>query len=169
MAEISLNMDSLPDSPSVEIEENTPYEVKITRAEPVLAGSGSQMLQLDLQIIGTDSVVRYDNTVVTKADGSLNRFGLFKLKRIIQATNVSIEGDFKIKLLATLLVNKSFIAFVRKKENNKGKTVFELGHPDSYSPIENQPKENTEPSTVVIAEQPQLKLPKNEVISTEDW
>lgn len=160
MSDILLNMDSMPDSLESQLNETDDFTLKITRAEKIIAGTGAQMLQLDMDVLGTTSSVKFDNTVITKADGSLNPFGQVKLKRILAATNTIIEGDFTIQIAASMLKNKVFVAKLSKKENSKGKIVFELGNPNTY-----KLKETTE----VSEEQIQLDLPQDEVISTEDW
>lgn len=179
--EILLSMDSLPDAPETELNEADSYEVTITRAERTVAKSGAIMLQMDLDIEGTDKNIRYDNTVIQKSDGKMNQPGTYKLKRLLEATGTVIEGGFKIQLAATLLKGKSFITKLAKKETLKGTTVFELGHPKFFEPSEDtvtklaeevseeEIKENTEPGTIVITEQPQLETPNDEIISTEDW
>ena len=178
--EILLSMDSLPNAPETELNETDNYKVTITRAERTVAKSGAIMLQMDLDIEGTDKSIRFDNTVIQKFDGKMNQPGTYKLKRLLEATGVVIEGGFKIQLAATLLKGKSFITKLTKKETLKGITVFELGHPKFFESSEDtlaefteevlkDIKENPEPSTVVLPEQPQLEMPNDEVISTEDW
>lgn len=178
--EILLSMDSLPNEPETQLNETDSYKVTITRAERTVAKSGSIMLQMDLDIEGTDKNIRYDNTVIQKFDGKMNQPGTYKLKRLLEATGVVIEGGFKIQLAATLLKGKSFITKLTKKETSKGMTVFELGHPKFFESSEDtlaefteevskDIKENSEQNTVVITEQPQLEMPNDEVINTEDW
>ena len=179
--EILLSMDSLPDTPVTELNETDSYEVTITRAERTVAKTGAIMLQMDLDIEGTDKNIRFDNTVIQKSNGQMNQLGTYKLKRLLKVTGTVIEGGFKIQLAATLLKGKSFITKLAKKETSKGTTVFELGDPKFFEPSEDtvtklaeevseeEIKENTEPGTVVITGQPQLETPNDEIISTEDW
>lgn len=162
MADTVLNMDSMPDSLDSQLNETDDFKLKIIRAEKIIAATGSQMLQLDLEVVGTNLSVKFDNTVITKADGSMNTFGTFKLKKLLNATKTHIEGDFGIQMAATMLKNKTFLAKLTKKETNKGTTVFELGNPNTFKPIE-------EPTPTVSPDQMQLELPQDEVISTEDW
>lgn len=160
---VMLSMDTLPDDKVEELSLDQVYELKITRAEKVTASTGSEMLQLDLEIVGTPENIKFDNCVITKADGSLNDFGCKKLKKILKATNTIIEGDFPISLAATMLKGKRFKGKITKDQTPKGRTVYKLGNLSTFDSIEeviNLDETNIELET---------PIDPSETIDSSDW
>lgn len=112
----TFSFDTLPEGASSQ--ESGNYNLVIVRAEDMVASTGSKMLQLDYQIKGTESKVRFDNLPYETADGKQIAFGLSKLKKILTAVGLKPEGTFTMKMISKLIIGKEFNVNLDKDETS---------------------------------------------------
>lgn len=166
-----LNLDTMPDTAYEKPQEGT-YVFEITRCELVTAKStGSKMLQFDYVAVDNKEVkVNYDNAPFEDASGNGIRMGLVKIKKILQATNTQIKGDFDVKILPKLLLGKKLTFKAEYKDANS--KYLELKNMDSIVPA--MDVANATPEMFMV--EPNVTQPKQDakpaditILSEQDW
>ncbi len=158
----TFSFDTLPEGTSSQ--ESGNYNLIIIRAEDVVASTGSKMLQLDYQIKGTESKVRFDNLPYETADGKQIAFGLSKLKKILNAINVKPEGTFTMKMISKLIIGKEFNANLDKDETSGYLKLKDINSITKSLPKDPKPEDfvtaNDAPGRITNAEtDPAAKFP----------
>lgn len=148
-----LNLDKMPTKVQSNVQEGL-NKLTIIDAQEIKTKNGCLALQCSYNVNGTDFKINYDNCIITQKDGSDCNVGQVKLRKILEATGVAsvLEGDFTVKMVATLLKGKSFIApLVKGKPNANGKQYLELSTDFSnYLPVEENKQEYTTPKEANI-------------------
>lgn len=137
------------------------HKLTIIKAEEIIATTGTLMLQLTHKVDDTDSELRFDNYAILKADMQTPiTFGLAKLKKLLQATGVVFQGEWEIeklpKMLATLLVGKSFLVNLDYDKNDTEKKYLRIVDINTYAPFYPNVN-NTSPATATTKESIQKK------------
>lgn len=116
--------------------------------------TGSHMLVLTITSPLSPNWKTIENIVYASKENILMPFGLFQLRKLIEATGLEVPEEFSIDVLPTMLKGRTFRAELIEREYN-GKTYLNLGKPDTYSVI---------PPT---ASQVVINKPANEPSATE--
>lgn len=144
-----LNFNSLPDN-ALSIKPGI-HTLTIVKAERIIASTGAEMLQCSYRVGDSKVQINYDNYVIRDKDGNNVPFGLAKLKKLLKAINVIPQGEFTIKTLIPLILNKQFKAEVVPSKRDS--RYLELGSMDTFAPVEvnsphdfmpTEPVENTD-------------------------
>lgn len=130
----------------------------------VAAKTGSHMLVLTITSPLSPNWKTMENIVYASKENILMPFGLFQLRKLIEATGLEVPEEFSIDVVPTMLKGRTFRAELVEREYN-GKTYLNLGKPETYGPIpptasqvsvnkpENKPAEpetNVGPDTTTI-------------------
>ena len=131
--------DQLPDDIGSSLEKGQ-HKLTIIKAEEIFATTGTLMLQLTHKVDDTDSELRYDNYAILKGDGQTPiNFGLAKLKKLLEAINLKFAGSFELeklpKMLATMVVGKSFLVDLDYDKKDEEKKYLKIIDINSYKPF----------------------------------
>lgn len=96
--------------------------------------TGSHMLVLTIKSPLSPNWKTMENIVYASKENILMPFGLFQLRKLIEATGLEVPEEFSIDVLPTMLKGRTFRAELIEREYN-GKTYLNLGKPDTYSVI----------------------------------
>src|SRR5690606_3509951 len=100
----------------------------------VAAKTGSHMLVLTITSPLSPNWKTIENIVYASKENVLMPFGLFQLRKLIEATGLEVPEEFSIDVIPTMLKGRTFRAELIEREYN-GKTYLNLGKPDTYGPI----------------------------------
>lgn len=100
----------------------------------VAAKTGSHMLILTITSPLSPNWKTIENIVYASKENILMPFGLYQLRKLIEATGLEVPEEFSIDVLPTMLKGRTFRAELIEREYN-GKTYLNLGKPDTYSVI----------------------------------
>lgn len=119
------------------------YPLEILKVEEIHSTKGSFYLKFDYKVLGTEHIIRYDNCVITKNDGTTSRLGLTKLNKILKAVNSNLKGGTNSKIICSLLSGRGLKLKARLKKDGD---YYKIDSSDmSFSHIESidAPEEKT--------------------------
>lgn len=96
------------------------HKLTIVEATTVLTKNGHKAVQFTYSVDDNEKFqIRFDNATIEYNDGRACNVGQYKLRKIMEATNVIPQGEFTIKTILPLLKGKSFVAELVRDKNDK--------------------------------------------------
>ena len=133
---MAINFDSLPNTGSnFTVVPKGRYVAKIKKAEMKQPKDETKPKYLSLQytLIENDKTIANVFDALYESDTQLLRY---KLKRFIEALKLPIAGDFELKDLCKMVVNKSFtVAITTEEYNNNTRNVVDAFDDTIYETI----------------------------------
>lgn len=156
---MKINFNTLPNEPTSNNIKPGFHNVRIEDVTTQVNSTGSLAVVVTYKL---ENLKIMNYVTYQSAAGDPINMGLYTIKRMLETCNVIPKGDFDVKLLKSLLLNKEHRAEIVEEEY-QDKTYLKIGHPRTFSAIERTPQE-----IEAEAEQEELMTELNNAQLVED-
>lgn len=166
---IKLKFDDLKTSSFDQITKEGIYILQFDDLIQGVTQKGDTKYEMSHKIVNTNLKINYDNYVLYNNKGEILAFGTNKLRRLIEATGITIE-EITPKLLKTLLQNKQFKAKLVLSEKGFPQINYAEIYPMSWNEEQaiNDIQQNTNTTASQKAQENEEDTPSEEEIDIID-